>query len=454
MNKLWLIVQREFLVRVKKRTFILTTLLTPLAFALIMIVPPLIGGLGDSDQLRLAVLDESGVIMQRDSLTNKVVSPIADTKNIAFKATDKTLSELQTTYLKDGFEGIVYIPKPKNWRSDISVQYFAEGQLSLGDKRTIENKIEKRFQKKKIEDAGYTEELLEKLETNIDLSQKQISIDANGKIITIDKKNGAAIATAMGFVMAFIIYIILIVYGMQVMRSVMEEKTNRIVEVIISSVKPFQLMLGKILGVSAVGILQLLIWFILIPLIAIGAQFFLGIDAAQTQGVPGGGDMSAAEQELVLSQAQEILSSLAQQNWAFIVPVFFVYFLGGYFIYASLFAAVGSAIGDDLGESQSLTMPIMIPVILSISFMGTVIDNPDSTLSFWLSMIPLFSPILMPARLPFEPPLWEVLLSCTLLIATAVFFIWLAGRIYRVGILMYGKKVTFKEIAKWLFYKD
>ena len=131
-----------------------------------------------------------------------------------------------------------------------------------------------------------------------------------------------------------------------------------------------------------------------------------------------------------------------------------VYFLGGYFIYAALFAAVGSAVGDDLGESQSLTMPIMIPVILSISFMPAVIDNPDGPLAFWLSMIPFFSPIIMPARLPFEPPLWEILLSGAILIATAFFFIWLAGRIYRVGILMYGKKVTFKELGKWLFYKD
>lgn len=450
MNKLWLIFQREFLVRVKKRSFILTTLLTPFAFALLLIVPPMVSKMGDNGMKRLAVLDESGVVMQRDD-SGKVIAPIADTQNLTFKPVETALVDLQKSYKKDGFDGIVYVPEMANNDAAIRVQYFSEGQLSMGDKRAIESKIEKKFESKKIRDAGFEEKIIEQFQADVALNQKQIYLDEAGNVVEKDKQNGAEIATAMGFFMAFIIYIILIVYGMQVMRSVMEEKMNRIVEVVISSVKPFQLMLGKILGVSAVGILQLLIWGGLIFGIVLLVPLFFGIDASQTQGMS---EMSAAEQETMIDYTNQLIISLSQQNWGFIIPVFLVYFLGGYFIYAALFAAVGSAVGDDLGESQSLTMPIMIPVILSISFMPAVIDNPDGSLAFWLSMIPFFSPIIMPARLPFEPPLWEVLLSGAILIATAFFFIWLAGRIYRVGILMYGKKVTFKELGKWIFYKD
>ncbi len=451
MNKLWLIIQREFLVRVKKKSFILTTLLTPLAFGLLMIVPPLIGGMGDNGSKRIAVLDESGIVMERDA-GGKVIAPISDSKSLNFKAVTGPLSTLQKGYGEMGYDGIVYIPQVPNADAPVRAQYFSDGQLSLGDKRAIEDKIEKKFESRKIKDAGFDDKILEKFSADVALTQKQISVDEDGNIVEKEKKNGAEIATAMGFVMALIIYIILIVYGMQVMRSVMEEKMNRIVEVVISSVKPFQLMLGKILGVSAVGILQLTIWIILIPLVAVGAQLVFGVDPAQSQSMSG--DLSAAEQEEVTEMAFGIVNSLAEQDWSFIIPVFLVYFLGGYFIYASLFAAVGSAVGDDLGESQTLTFPIMIPVILAISFMGPVIDNPDGSLAFWLSMIPFFSPILMPARLPFDPPLWEVLLSGGILIVSALFFIWLAGRIYRVGILMYGKKVSFKEIGKWLFSKE
>lgn len=449
MNKLWLIIRREFLVRVKKKSFILTTLLMPVAFALLMILPPLIGSMSSNGAKRLAVLDESGVVMERDA-SGKVTAPIADSDNLTFKAVEGNLTEWQRTYQEQNYDGIVYIPVIPNPDAAVRVQYFSEGQLSLNDKRSIEDKIEKKFESKRIKDAGYEEKILEQFEADVALYQKQISIDADGNVIEKDKKNGAEIATAMGFIMAFVIYIILIVYGMQVMRSVMEEKMNRIVEVVISSVKPFQLMLGKILGVSAVGVLQFLIWMILIPLAAIGAQFLFGADTSQMQGMSG--DMTPEQQEMATDTAMNIINGLAEQNWSFILPVFLIYFLGGYFIYASLFAAVGSAVGDDLGESQTLTFPIMIPVILAISFMGPVIDNPDGSLAFWLSMIPFFSPILMPARLPFDPPLWEVLLSGAILIVSALFFIWLAGRIYRVGILLYGKKVTLKEIGKWLLH--
>ena len=266
-----------------------------------------------------------------------------------------------------------------------------------------------------------------------------------------DTSNRALVGAGIGGVMGFIMYMTVFIYGMMVMRSVMEEKTNRIVEVMISSVKPFQLMLGKIVGVGAVGITQLLIWVILVPAVQIFMGLFIDMDPASMQAAQG---VSPEQTEDMTAQIFQVMQSLAAQNWALIIPMFIFYFFGGYVIYASMFAAVGSAIGDDLGEGQSLTFPITIPVILAIYIMFAVIDNPNSSLATWSSLFPLFSPIVMPARIPFAPPFWEVALSMVILAASAVFFVWLSGRIYRVGILMYGKKVSFRELGKWLFYRD
>jgi len=239
---------------------------------------------------------------------------------------------------------------------------------------------------------------------------------------------------------------------MMVMRSVMEEKTNRIVEVMISSVKPFQLMMGKLIGVGGVGLTQLLIWIILIP----GVVFITGLifptdpAAMSGAGMGGGQEMNPEEMESLIYQMGETLGAL---NWWFIIPLFIIFFMGGYFVYSSLFAAIGSTISDDMGESQSLTMPISMLVVLAVLIMSAVVQNPNSSLATWSSMVPFFSPVVMPARLAFDPPLWEVLLSTFILIASSIFFVWLSARIYRVGILMYGKKVTFKELGKWMFYR-
>lgn len=245
---------------------------------------------------------------------------------------------------------------------------------------------------------------------------------------------------------------ILIFYGTMIMRSVMEEKTNRIVEVIISSVKPFQLMMGKILGVSAVGMTQMVIWIgLTIGLTAI-AGIFLPMDAADMQNSMG--PMQQVQPDEALVQLNETLDLIKSQNWSFIIPMFLFFFLGGYFIYSSMFAAIGSAMGDDMGESQSLTIVAMFPIIISVIVLAPVIENPTSSLAFWMSIIPLFSPVIMPARIAFEPPIWEIILSMVLLAGTSIFFVWLSGRIYRVGILMYGKKGTLKELGKWIFTSE
>jgi len=439
MNKLWLIVKREYIVRVKKKSFILITLLMPLGFTLLMVIPVVIASLSGNDQKQIAVKDDSGI------LTNDIKA----TDRANFKIVSESLNALKADYKDKGFDGVLYLPNFKNLNDELRIQYYSNGQLSLSTKEFIERQIARRIRDHKIEAAGYDKKLLKSLETNVNLEQKELTVNKEGELVEAHKKNSAVIATVLGSASAFIIYMILLIYGSMVMRSVMEEKMNRIVEVMISSVKPFQLMLGKILGVSAVGLTQILIWIILIPTVAVVVQLLFHIDASQMQG-----SMNPAETEDVMAKFNEVMGTLKQQNWGFIIPTFIFYFMGGYFIYAAMFAAVGSAVGDDLGESQSLTLPIMIPIILAFVFMSTVIDNPNSSLATWTSIIPLFSPIIMPARIPFDPPLWEVIVSMVVLVASVVFFIWIAGRIYRVGILMYGKKGSFKELGKWLFYKE
>ncbi|MBK7935631.1 MAG: ABC transporter permease [Lewinellaceae bacterium] len=251
--------------------------------------------------------------------------------------------------------------------------------------------------------------------------------------------------------MTFLMFMMVLVYGQMVMRSVMEEKTSRIVEVMMSSVKPFELMLGKILGTGAVGLTQMIIWVVLSGAVTFLIPLVMGFDASS---MPTPANTPQIDPEQMQGEGIRIMAELSKQNWPLIVFSFIIFFLGGYFIYASMFAAIGSAMGDDLGEGQSLVLPVTIPLSLAfyiVSMAGW--RNPDSGLMVFASMFPLFSPIAMPFRMAFNPPWWQVALSLTLVVLAAFFFVWLAGRIYRVGILLYGKKVTLKEIGKWLFYK-
>lgn len=217
----------------------------------------------------------------------------------------------------------------------------------------------------------------------------------------------------------------------------------------ISSVKPFELMLGKIIGVGGVGLTQLAVWAILIPIIQIIASMFWGVDTSDINQLSM--DQAGIDQEDVMGEFSMIMSEIANQNWWSIIPLFLFYFLGGYLLYASMFAAVGSAIGDDMTEGQALTIPITIPVAIAFYIMIVTVQSPNSNLAIFSSIFPLFSPIVMPARLAFEPPIWQMILSIVVLIGTCLFFTWVAGRIYRIGILMYGKKASFKELFRWFF---
>jgi ABC-2 type transport system permease protein len=441
MDKLWLIIKREYLTRVTRRSFILATLLTPLAFGLFFVVAGLIFQYESDDSRRIAIIDE-GNIFDRS---------IKDEENLYFKFVDTDLETLRQNFDDFDYDGILVVPRVKDvMATRHTIYYYADKQPSLDIDALIRDRVRGQMRDYKIEALQLDPQQLEAIDTRIELEPEPIDDES-----TDASKLTGAIAAGIGGIMGIIMYIVVFIYGMMVMRSVMEEKTSRIVEVMISSVRPFQLMLGKIVGVGAVGLTQVAIWAILIPIIILVSSLLFGIDSSaqmeMAQQQPGAASFNPEDTEAMVALAIEEFQSL---NWWLILPMFIFFFLGGYFLYSSMFAAVGSAMGDDLGEGQSLTIPITIPVILAFYIMIVAIQAPNSSLAVWSSIFPLFSPIVMPARLAFSPPVWEVALSVVLLAATAIFFVWLSGRIYRVGILMYGKKVTLKELGKWLFYKD
>jgi ABC-2 type transport system permease protein len=442
MNKLWLIIQREYLTRVKKKSFIIITLISPLIFVALFTIPALLAVFAGKEQRNIVVKDDNRIF--KDSIESN--------EYVIFTLSEKPFEVLKLNYKKDRFDGVLYIPKFDELNAPLRVTYYSEGQLSISSKSSIERRVSEGIEAYKIQNSGYDENILNSFKTRVSCDQIELTFNESGQLVESDKKNSAGIATAIGYIAGFIIYAILIFYGTMIMRSVMEEKTNRIVEVIISSVKPFQLMMGKIIGVSAVGLTQMLIWIGMTILLTSVVGMFIPLEPTSIQDSMG--PMSQEQSNEAMTQLGESLELIKSQNWNIILPVFLIFFLGGYFIYSSLFAAIGSAMGDDMGEGQSLTLLAMFPIIISIIVLAPIVENPSSSLAFWMSVIPFFSPIIMPARIAFEPPLWEVILSVIVLAVTAVFFVWLSGRIYRVGILLYGKKATYKELGKWILSND
>jgi ABC-2 type transport system permease protein len=435
MEKLWLIIQREYLTRVKKRSFILTTILTPLAFAVFFIAVGFIFSYSTDETQRVAVIDRAGVVPAGTTMSNE--------PNLEFVMEDQPLDSLRAHFDKNDYDGILLIPPIKNlYAQSFTIFFYSDKNPSLDTETKLRSKVAERVRDYKIKALNLEQKELRALDSRVELDPEPILAGQED-----GSKLSSVIGAVIGGTMGIIMYMTVFIYGMMVMRSVMEEKTNRIVEVMISSTKPFQLMLGKIIGVGAVGLTQLAIWAILIPLISMAVQLIFGFETTQMEGVPGGSEMDMDELQ---SLSTQVFAELSNQNWWLILPLFIFYFLGGYFLYASLFAAVGSAMGDDLGEGQALTIPITIPVVLAFYIMFATLQAPNSNLAVFSSLFPLFSPIVMPSRLAFDPSAWQILTSVVLLAGTSLFFVWLSGRIYRVGILMYGKKVTLKELFKWM----
>ena len=439
MTNLWQVIKREYVTRVRRKSFILATLLTPLGFGLFVIVAQFIFSYQNDDEVRIAVIDEA------DLLDGK----LADRDGVYFTFVNESVEDLRDTIGKEGgYNGALLIPALNNSRQkNLRVQYISDETLTVNTELAIRRQVERGLREYKIETLGLDQSTVAALETDVDVRTKKLTV-AEGE--DADTSSATAIGTLMGSIMGFLMYISIFVYGMMVLRSVMEEKTNRIVEVVISSVRPTTLLMGKIIGVGALGLTQVLAWVILIPGVVILLSMFFGFDADAAQNMPQNPDIDPEEMQ---SMVERTIAGMADLNWWFILPGFLLYFLLGYFMYAALFAAVGSAMGDDMGESQSLTMPIIIPVILAFYIATAALQSPNSSLAVWSSIFPLFSPIVMSVRLPFGPPAWEVILS---LVVAAVFtaaLVWLAGRIYRIGILNYGKKGSFKDIGRWMFSK-
>lgn len=438
MDKFWLIVQREYLTRVKKKSFIVTTLLTPFAFALFFAVVFFILSYEGGDILNIAVYDESGLLENRNI-------PSSKDGTIHYIKTTDSLAELKKKTEEEKYSAVLKLPTLRNIKAkDYTITYFSESDPGLDDVDKIEAAVKNIIRDYKMEKLELDKDQLKLLDTRVVLDPDPLD-DTKEDSSRFSGVVGAMLGGLMGFLMYFVVFF----YGMSVMRSVMEEKTNRIVEVIVSSVNPFQLMMGKIIGVGGVSLTQLLIWVVLIPLMYMGAALVIGIDLDAMNTV----DLESAQidPEDIEQQVILLMNELNNLNWWKIAPLFLFYFLGGYLLYSSMFAAVGAAAGDDLEQSQTLTIPVMIPIVIATYILIAVIPSPESSLASYSSIFPLFSPIVMPGLLAFDPPGWQIALSMLLLVLAILFFTWLAGRIFRIGILLYGKKIGFKEIGKWMF---
>jgi ABC-2 type transport system permease protein len=436
MNKTWLIIKREYFTRIRNKTFIWSTILTPLIFCGIFGVS-IYMSTRSLEELTVAVYDESGLFAGK----------LADGRNVHYEYVSRPVYDsVVSASGMEGYDGGLYIP-------DIDVDkpagiiYTSHKQLGIFSQEKINDDLNDVLEKTRMIRANIdTTRLAEIRKNNISLIQKTITEDGS------DAEANAGVSYAIGYAAALLIYFVILIYGSMVMRGVMEEKTNRIAEVIVSSVRPVQLMMGKIVGIGAVGLTQFLIW---IALIAGGYMIIAASMSPDNLNELAAGAEASGGSAAAFAAAQ---SAMGKVNVPLLVGAFIFYFLGGYLFYASLFAAVGSAVNEDPQDAQSMMMPITMPIVFSIVIMSTAITNPTSSLAVWCSIIPFTSPVIMMARLPFgmpgTVPYWEFACSVLVLAAGFLFSTWLSARIYRTGILLYGKKVTWKEMLKWAFSKQ
>jgi len=442
MGKIRLITWREYTTRVRKRSFIVMTILGPVLIALFYGVLIYLAANEDigQDEQTILVIDEFDYLDE---------SLEAD-EFMKFEYGGAEMSDLPDSMLISTYNGWITIPSNLNIHEPKGIVYRSDKALSMQTKEKINSKIEKVLTDKKMITLGVSKTMIDSLKSHVSISS--LVFDEDGEA----RSTSTELSTALGMGLSIIIYMFIFMYGVQVMRGVIEEKTNRIVEVIISSVKPFELMMGKVFGLALVGLTQILIWMILSAIfIFVITLFYMGDVGSITEMMQQTPAMSPAELS-ELSNTDVVVQSLLGLNFRFIITAFVVYFIGGYLMYSALFAAVGAAV-DAETDTQQFMLPITLPLIFSIVLSTSVVmRDPNGPMSFWLSIIPLSSPIVMMVRAPFinlHEQWWEVVLSMGVLVLTFCFTIWVAGRIYRTGILMYGKKATYKELFKWLFYK-
>jgi ABC-2 type transport system permease protein len=440
MNKVWLIIQREFKVRVQKKSFLIATILVPLIF------PAIIAGL-------FALMIEQKAGAEKDTIEVVDLSGslnLKDTQRFTFVPLSTDLEQGKTVFHESKHYALLYIPADVSTNPD-GIRIYTKENPSITKMGSIENIIEERIREMKLKALNIDQQTLDNLKTNVDL--QAINIDETGQ----EKESNAGIFYGLGFGLGVLIYMFIFIYGSQTMQGVIDEKTSKVVEVIVSSVRPFQLMLGKIIGIASVGLLQFLIWMLLIGVVTPLVLGLIGMEMPQEQMM---GEMNKSmgnDGAQIASRGEGLVRFMSQVNelpLGFISFVFIFYFIGGYLLYGALFAAVGSSV-DSIQESQQFMFPITIPLL--IAYFGLfifILDDPGGSISFWFSVIPLTSPIAMVGRIAFGVPAWELALSMVLLVAGFIFTTWMAGRIYRVGILMSGAKVNYKVMAKWFMQKN
>ncbi len=423
MNKILLIIKREYLTRVRKKTFIISTILFPILYLGLIFG---MGYLGEKSKprLKVAIVDSSGYF-DRGRIERENQKDSSSVLTVITSHTDS----LKKNFSDWGYDGFVVIPQQTDWESGIkNLLLHTSRTMGVEASRKVENKLNNIWNEIKNEKLGI-DEVKKNIIKNSTVNVQSVNVN--------DETANSSIASTIGYVAGFLIYFILLVYGSQVMMGVMEEKTNRIAEVIVSSVRPFQLMLGKIIGIGLVALTQFFLWVAFIFIIY-NITKASGNNMGAMSGMVGG--------------VQKVFGSI---NVSMILFGFVFYFLGGFFFYASLYAAIGSAVNEDMREAQSLSFPITLLVIFSIAMMSVAMSDPTGPVAVWGSIIPFSSPIIMMARIPFgvpgTVPYWQLGLSMALLIAGFIFSVWLSGKIYRTGILMYGKKPSWKEMLKWAF---
>lgn len=436
MSKIGLIIKREYLHRVRKKSFLLLTFFTPFLFAAMLFVPLWLSSIKTDDIRTVVVLDTTG----------SYAPLLHDTGNYRFIHGQQSLEAYKNARDKDVFAILNITGNLLQSPSDATI--YSEKQIPSDLKNLIDNAIGKYLENEKLESFNIPnlKEIIK--ESRIDFKVNAIKWGNDGS----ENTSSATIASVIGIIFTMIVYMFIIMYGTMVMQGVSEEKTNRIVEVMVSSVRPFDLMMGKIIGIGFVGLTQVFLWGVLTTILFVISQLlFIGNSAdllsAQTivsQSIPGNAGS--------ITPSSQLLEMLQTINFSEIAFFFIVYFIGGYLLYGAIFAAIGSAV-DTQEDTQQFLSPIMILMAFALYAGIYSMENPDGPLAFWCSMIPFTSPIVMMIRLPFEIPLWEKLLSVVLLYISAIAIVWFSAKIYRVGILMYGKKPSVKEIIKWIRYK-
>ena len=446
MHKIFLIIQREYTTRVQKKSFIILTLLMPVLMSALIVLPAYFAAMDDEQVRTVAVYDASSVFLGR----------LENTQFTKFRFIPKEEYQITKNDIKNSSYYAVVVIEP-NFLTTKTVQVISKSNIPWDLKSQIQDKLQSVIEKDKMAEVVRQtaipdlEQKIAATKTHINL--ETIKLGAGGEA----KKSSTEIGMVLGYIFGFMIYMFIFLYGTMVMQGVMEEKQSRIVEVIISSVKPFQLMMGKIVGIALVGLTQFALWVILgFAILTVSKNVYPGASQTrQIQSVMAQGQDTAQQQGAApqMDKMQKIYSMIDTINFPLLIGCFVFFFIGGYLLYSSMFAAVGSAI-DAQEDAQQFTLPITLPIILSIMVMMSAIKSPEGPVAFWFSIIPFTSPIVMMARLPFGVPAWQVALSMVLLVATFIGMVWVSGKIYRTGILMYGKKPSWKEIGKWLMYKS